>query len=360
MHMAQFETLTVKDVIRETVDTVSVGFDVPESLAQSFRFKQGQYLTLRKELKGEDTRRSYSICSGVTESELRVAIKQVDGGMFSTFANKDLKAGQELQVMPPMGNFTSELHPDNEKHYVLFAAGSGVTPMMSIVKSVLAIEPKSEVSLIYGNRYFKSIIFRDELEDLKDMNLGRLRIFHVLSGEMNEIDMFAGRINGEKTEKLFSTFLSPERCDEVFICGPETMINEVSSACEKVGIAKDNIHFELFTSPKGSLEKAKNIEVADEHKGKTCHVDIILYGQQWEFDMPFDKPILDAAIDKGLDLPFSCKGGMCCTCRAKLEKGSVNMLVNYALEPGEVDAGFVLTCQSIPTSDSVKVNFDQQ
>ncbi|MFT5184201.1 MAG: ring-1,2-phenylacetyl-CoA epoxidase subunit PaaE, partial [Flavobacteriales bacterium] len=298
MHMAQFETLTVKDVIRETVDTVSVGFDVPESLAQSFRFKQGQYLTLRKELKGEDTRRSYSICSGVTESELRVAIKQVDGGMFSTFANKDLKAGQELQVMPPMGNFTSELHPDNEKHYVLFAAGSGVTPMMSIVKSVLAIEPKSEVSLIYGNRYFKSIIFRDELEDLKDMNLGRLRIFHVLSGEMNEIDMFAGRINGEKTEKLFSTFLSPERCDEVFICGPETMINEVSSACEKVGIAKDNIHFELFTSPKGSLEKAKNIEVADEHKGKTCHVDIILYGQQWEFDMPFDKPILDAAIDK--------------------------------------------------------------
>jgi ring-1,2-phenylacetyl-CoA epoxidase subunit PaaE len=165
--MAQFETLTVKDVIRETVDTVSVGFDVPESLAQSFRFKQGQYLTLRKELKGEDTRRSYSICSGVTESELRVAIKQVDGGMFSTFANKDLKAGQELQVMPPMGNFTSELHPDNEKHYVLFAAGSGVTPMMSIVKSVLAIEPKSEVSLIYGNRYFKSIIFRDELEDLK-------------------------------------------------------------------------------------------------------------------------------------------------------------------------------------------------
>ncbi|MCB0762592.1 MAG: phenylacetate-CoA oxygenase/reductase subunit PaaK [Flavobacteriales bacterium] len=358
--MSQFHTLTVKDIIRETEDTVSVGFEIPEALKDTFAYKQGQYLTLRKELSGEDTRRSYSICTGINEPGVRVAIKKVDGGLFSTYANEHLNVGDRLEVMPPMGNFTSNLKSDQSKHYVLFAAGSGITPIISIAKSVLAAEPNSEVSLVYGNRFFNTIIFRDELEDLKDRFVGRLRIFHVLSGEMNEIDLFAGRIDREKARRFFATFIDPASADEVFICGPEDMINAVSEVCKEVGIASEHVHFELFTSPKGSLNKRDAIQVADEHKGKNCHVEVTLYGQQWEFDMPFDRPVLDVAIEKGLDLPFSCKGGMCCTCRAKVEEGSVDMMVNYALEPGEVDAGFVLTCQAIPKSDNLKVNFDQQ
>jgi ring-1,2-phenylacetyl-CoA epoxidase subunit PaaE len=358
--MPEFHSLSVKEVRKETADTVSVSFEVNNGLAEAYKFAQGQYLTLRREIDGEDTRRSYSICSGVDEGELRVAIKEVEGGLFSTFANHELKAGDELQVMTPMGNFTTALQANQRKHYVLIASGSGITPMMSIIKSVLSREPESEVSLIYGNRYFKSIIFRDELEDLKDANLGRLRIFHVLSGEMNEIDLFAGRIDGEKVKRFFSTFLNSSWCDEVFICGPEPMINSVSTALEELGIPKKSIHFELFTSPKGSLYKEKPIEVAEEHKGKMCGVEVTLYGQRWEFEMPFDKAVLDAATERGLDLPFSCKGGMCCTCRAKLESGKVEMLNNYALEPGEVDAGFILTCQSIPKTDKIVVNFDEQ
>lgn len=358
--MPEFHNLKVKEVKKETADTVSVAFELENGQREAFAFKHGQYLTLRQILNNEDTRRSYSICSGVDDEELRVAIKQVDGGLFSNYANNELKAGDELQVMTPMGNFTSELHADNKKHYVLVAAGSGITPMMSIIKTVLAKEPNSEISLIYGNRYFKSIIFRDELEDLKDKFLGRLRIFHVLSGEMNEVDLFAGRIDSEKIRKFFSTFLSPQRCDEVFVCGPEPMINATKETLGEMGVPADNIHFELFTSPKGSLVKQKPVEVAQEFEGKTCHVDVQLYGQRWEFDMPFDQPVLDVAAEKGLDLPFSCKGGMCCTCRAKLEDGKVDMKVNYALEPGEVDAGFILTCQAYPQSESISVNFDEQ
>lgn len=358
--MPEFHALRVSDVRKETEDTVSVAFDVPAELVSDYEFQQGQYLTLRREIKGEDTRRSYSICSGVGESELRVAIKHVEGGLFSTFANSELKTGDELQVMTPMGNFTSELNEANEKRYLLIAAGSGITPMLSIIKSVLTKEPNSRITLMYGNRYFKGIIFRDILEDLKDAYLGRLRVFHVLSGENNEIDLFAGRIDEEKIKGFCSTFINPAECDEVFICGPEPMINAANETLKGLGIAEENIHFELFTSPKGSLYKEREIVVDKEFEGETCEVEVTLYGQQWEFEMPFDKPILDVAAEKGLDLPFSCKGGMCCTCRAKLQEGDVEMMVNYALEPGEVEDGFILTCQSLPKSKKLVVNFDEQ
>ena len=356
--MSLFHTLKVKDVRRETEDTVSVEFDVPFALKEVFQFKHGQYLTLRREIKGEDVRRSYSICSGVDDASLRVAVKKVEGGLFSTYANEELNVNDELEVMEPNGNFTCDLDANNEKHYVLFAAGSGITPMMSIIKTILIKEPKSEITLIYGNRYFNTIVFRDELEDLKDAYLGRLRVFHILSGEVNEIELFAGRINAEKVERLFATFLDVDNCDEVFICGPEPMINEVSGELKNLGLAENKIHFELFTSPLGSLVKAEKPKVSKELKGKTCRAEITLYGQQWDLDIPFDQPILDSATEKGLDLPFSCKGGMCCTCRAKLNSGDADMVVNYALEPGEVDAGYVLTCQTYPKSEKISVSFD--
>lgn len=358
--MPEFHSLRVSNVRQETEDTVSVAFDVPSELAADYIFQYGQYLTLRKDIAGEDTRRSYSICSGVDEGELRVAIKLVDGGLFSTFANTELKAGDELQVMTPMGNFTSKLDADHEKHYLLIAAGSGITPMLSIIKSVMVAEPNSRVTLLYGNRYFKGIIFRDILEDLKDAYLGKLRVFHVLSGENNEIDLFAGRIDEKKIRGFCSTFIDPKSCDEVFICGPEPMINSVNETMQDLGVDAQHIHFELFTSPLGSLYKQKEIVVEEKFKGKTCDVQVTLYGQQWDFEMPFDKRVLDAAAEKGLDLPFSCKGGMCCTCRAKLEEGEVEMIVNYALEPGEVEDGFILTCQALPKSDKIVVNFDEQ
>jgi len=358
--MPEFHSLRVSDVRQETEDTVSVSFDVPSELTSDYTFKQGQYLTLRKDIAGEDTRRSYSICSGVDEGELRVAIKLIEGGLFSTYANTKLKSGDEMQVMTPMGKFTSVLNSENEKHYLLIAAGSGITPMLSIIKSVMTKEPDSRVTLLYGNRYFKGIIFRDMLEDLKDAYLGRLRVFNILSGENNEIDLFSGRIDEDKINGFCSTFIDPKSCDEVFLCGPEPMINTANETLQALGVDSQNIHFELFTSPKGSLYKEKEIVVEEKFKGKTCEVEVTLYGQQWDFEMPFDKTVLGVAAEKGLDLPFSCKGGMCCTCRAKLEGGEVDMIVNYALEPEEVKEGFILTCQALPKSDKIVVNFDEQ
>lgn len=357
--MAQFITLKVSDVRKETNDTVSVAFDVPEMHQADFRFTQGQYLTLRKMINGEDVRRSYSICSAVGEG-LRVAIKQVDGGLFSTYANESLKAGDELEVMPPMGRFYVQVDPESQRHYVLFAAGSGITPIMSILKTVLRDEPHSRVTLFYGNRNFSSIVFRDELEDLKDRYLGRLRIFHVLSREGSDIELFSGRIDGNRCERFFSTLVSVSDCDECFICGPEPMIHSVQESLKKIGVPEDRIHFELFTSPKGSLYKeSKTQAVLEENKGRMAKMTVIIDGAALDFELAYDgKPILDAALEQGADMPYSCKGGVCRTCMAKVEKGSVRMEANWALEPGEVESGYILTCQSHPTSDECKVNYD--
>jgi ring-1,2-phenylacetyl-CoA epoxidase subunit PaaE len=357
----KFHELKVKDVRRETVDCVSVAFDIPGELQENYQFKAGQYLTLRETINNEDIRRSYSICSGVNDGELRVAIKKVDGGVFSTWANESLKVGDIMQVMTPMGAFTPELNTGKKKRYFLVAAGSGITPVLSIAKTVLTTEPQSEVTLLYGNRWFNTIIFRDELEDMKDRFLGRFRVFHVLSGEPNEIQLFHGRIDGERCKGFGKHFIDLAATDEAFICGPEPMIRSVSEYLKSIGLDEDKIHFELFASP-GQIkprEEVAKAEVVD--KGQLCKVSVVYDGQQVDFDMPMNgMPVLDAAQRHGLDIPFSCKGGMCCTCRAHVDEGSVEMIVNYALEPGEVENGFVLTCQAKPTSERVVINFDVQ
>ncbi len=357
----RFHSLTVADVRRETDDTVSIAFDVPANLAEDYAFRQGQYLTLRTTLDGQEVRRSYSICSGLDEGELRVAVKRVDGGLFSTYANENLKPGAQLDVMTPTGRFTSEIDPAASRTYVLFAAGSGITPVISIAKTLLEREPHARVLLFYGNRSVASIIFREQLEDLKNRYLGRFGLYHVLSRETQEAALFNGRLDGDKVKAFCRSLINPAAVDAFFVCGPDTMIGDVTGALEEIGVPDEKVHFELFnTNPVGSV-KPKPVEHGQrEATGERAQVTVILDGVSHAFDLGFDgTSILDAAIAKGLDLPFSCKGGVCCTCRAKLQEGKVDMAVNYALEPDEVARGFVLTCQSRPLTDRVVLDYDQ-
>jgi ring-1,2-phenylacetyl-CoA epoxidase subunit PaaE len=360
----KFHALKVKDVRRETKDAVSVAFEVPEELKEVYRFKQGQYLTLRQMIDGEDVRRSYSVCSGIHEGELRVAIKAVAYGKFSNWINSVLKVGDEMQVMTPMGMFTTPLHADNKKEYLLFAGGSGVTPILSIAKSVLVEEPKSTVTMIYANRQFGSIIFREQLEDLKDAYIGRFRLFHVLDDEPNEVELFSGMFDRNKLERFTQTFIELDRVDEAFVCGPEPMIRLVTDFLKEKNLAPEKIHFELFASPGQPAAKPADSPTKQaeqpQNSGKRCAVTVVYDGHENNFYMPMDgTPILDAAQKSGMDIPFSCKGGMCCTCRAHLSEGSAPMRVNYALEPGEVEAGYVLTCQAVPTTERIVVDFDR-
>lgn len=359
--MARFHELKVREVRRETKDTVSVAFDVPETLATDFAFIPGQYLTLKTPINGEDVRRSYSICTSPNENDLRVAVKKVDGGLFSTFANEVLKAGDQLEVMAPVGKFVVNIDPSNQKHYVAFAAGSGITPVISIIKSVLESEPNSEFTLFYGNRSFSTIIFREQLEALKNSYMGRFTIHHVLSGEDQGSALLNGRINAEKVREFFKFFVNFDDVDEYFICGPESMIHDVKDVLAGMGADKKQVHFELFTSPLGKLNGSAPEEKKEKSSGNVnCSVKIILDGDSFEFELNTDgENILDAALKQGADLPFACKGGVCCTCRAKLQEGEVDMEVNYALEEEEVERGFILTCQSHPTSERVVVDFDE-
>ncbi|MCI4668040.1 MAG: phenylacetate-CoA oxygenase/reductase subunit PaaK [Bacteroidia bacterium] len=356
--MAKFYPLKVKEVRKETADCRSVSFDIPEELSKEFKFTQGQYLTLRTEIDGEEVRRSYSLCTSPLDGDLRVAIKEVPGGLFSTFANRELKAGDVLEAMPPMGNFFSELKPENEKNYVAFAAGSGITPIISILKTVMEIEPKSTFTLFYGNKYASSVIFKEEIEGLKNSFFQRVRVFHFFSREIPDIDLFHGRLDKGKCEALFKGIIDPRNIDEYFLCGPEEMIFSVKEALEEVGVESKKVHFELFTTGNG---KKKKVRVQrEENKDKVCEVFIKDGGNSFGFNLPFDtESILDAALARGADLPFACKGGVCCTCKAKITEGEVEMEVNYALEPEEVEAGYVLACQAFPKSPKVVIDFDE-
>ncbi len=351
-----FHPLIVKNIRQETADCVSVAFDIPSDLQPQYQFVPGQYLTLRATVNGQDIRRSYSISSGLNDGECRVAIKKVENGVFSSWANEVLKIGDLLQVMTPMGSFCPQLNAEQKKHYLLIGAGSGITPLMSIAKSVLQEEPKSEVSLIYGNRHFQQIIFRDELEDLKDTHLGKFRVFHVLSGEPNDIGLFHGRIDNEKINGFLNTFFADTTLDSVFLCGPQEMTENAKQLFLERGMNVEDVHAELFNT----AQPVKREEVKkNEETGDLCEVSVIMDGQQTDFKMPMGAPVLDAAQKAGMDIPFSCKGGMCCTCRAKVLEGQAEMLVNYALEPGEVQDGYVLTCQAVPKSAKLVVDFDQ-
>lgn len=357
--MAKFHSLHLSDVRRETEDCVSLAFTVPEELASAFSFIQGQHLTLRKELKGEDIRRTYSICTGPDDGELRVAIKKVPGGKFSTFANEILKAGDQIEVLPPAGKFYTELDADRSAHYVAFAAGSGITPILSIMKAVIQREPKSHFTLFYGNRNSDSVIFREVIEGLKNEHLERLSVHHILSREHPGSDLFAGRIDGEKCRRFAQVLFDPQDIEAFFICGPFDMLQDLQQTLKELAVPREKIHYELFTAP-GSEPSKKTFQAAETESGKQVQVQIQLDGERIQFSMPRQgQAVLDAALAAGADLPFACKGGVCCTCRAKLERGEVEMAVNYALEPEEVAAGFVLSCQSYPRSEDIMLSFDE-
>ncbi len=361
--MRNFHPLKVKEITRETDDCVSILFDVPQELKDSFKFIQGQYLTLLTDIGGEEVRRSYSICSGVDDDELRVAIKKVEGGRFSTFANERLKEGEVLQVMPPMGRFYTELKPSEQRHHVAFAAGSGITPVLSLIKTTLFRESKSVFTLFYVNRSSTSIIFKEAIEDLKDRYMGRFRVFHVLTREPGDLEMLSGRLDAGRCEEICNTFLDVSGADAFFVCGPEPMIHAVRETLEKLEVASDKIHFELFTSPVAGALRANDHQSkkTEMKEGSIAKVEVVLDGNTLAFDLPFDgQNVLDAALSRGADLPFSCKGGVCCTCRALLVEGEVHMDVNYSLEPDEMERGYILTCQSHPRSEKIVVDFDQQ
>ncbi len=357
--MAKFYPLTVADVQRETRDAVAVTLEAPAEHKDAFQFKQGQYLTFRRMIDGEEIRRSYSICAAVQEPNLRVGIKKVPGGRFSTWANEQLAPGEVLEAMPPMGSFFVPLDPANEKYYVAFAGGSGITPVLGIIKTTLLAEPKSSFTLFYGNRASSTIMFREELEDIKNSNLGRFQLVHVLDREKQEIELFNGILDRAKCDLLLKHWVNAADVDTAFICGPEAMMLQVSEALQAAGLDKQQIKFELFTSQaqkgprKVQPQPASKVENA-------CHATVVIDGRARSFDMQKGThTILDAALEEGLELPYACKGGVCSTCRALLSEGEVDMDANFALEDYEVKRGYILTCQSYPITDKVVVDFDQ-
>jgi ring-1,2-phenylacetyl-CoA epoxidase subunit PaaE len=357
-----FHRLTIADIRKETPECVSIAFEIPDTLRDAYLFKQGQNITLKSIVQGEEVRRSYSICSSPFDNELRVAIKAVDAGRFSSWANKQLKKGDQLEVMPPTGRFFTDLKTEHQKHYLAFAAGSGITPVISIIKTTLATEPNSRFTLVYGNRNRASIIFKEHLEAIKNRYMDRFTIHHILSREKTDAGINYGRIDAEKCQQL-AKLINFAKVDETFICGPETMIFSVKNWLEAQGMDKKKIHFELFSSPEGGSKKqeagGKKLEKAAGKTGPVSKVTVKLDGISFDFDLPYDDwSILDAALRKGADLPFACKGGVCATCRAKLIEGKVEMDINYALEPEEMEQGYILTCQSHPRTEKVVVDFD--
>ncbi|MBY0518120.1 MAG: phenylacetate-CoA oxygenase/reductase subunit PaaK [Bacteriovoracaceae bacterium] len=355
---AQFYDLKVKEVKPETHDCVSVLLDVPKELKEKFQFTHGQYLTFKKVMSGEEVRRSYSICTSPMDNELRVAIKKLEGGVFSTWANRDLKVGEMLSTMTPEGRFSIALNSKNKKNYLLIAAGSGITPILSILKSILLQEPLSQVTLIYGNKNKGSIIFKNEIEGLKNKFVQRLSVYHVLSRERAEAEFLAGRIDAKKMEYFLAKVMPVNEIDDVLLCGPEEMILSSKEILEANGLPASKIHFELFFSQKSQAKKAL-VKSAETDLSQKSKISLKLDGVETVFNLSYEgENILDAALKNGVDLPFACKGGVCATCRAKVESGTVEMDVNYSLAPDEVAQGFVLTCQSHPRSSEVKVNFD--
>ena len=357
--MIHFHSLRISKVQKETEDCVSITFEVPPELEDTFHFSPGQSLTIRALINGVEHRRNYSICTSPYDRVLKVAVKKVTGGIFSTYANEILKAGDHLDVMPPVGKFFTELAPSHKKTYVAFAAGSGITPLLSIIKTTLITEPQSNFTLVYGNRTKSNILFKEELEALKDKFINRLRIYHVLSREKTDVPLNHGRIDREKCVLLFEKLISLPACDEFFLCGPEEMIFSVRDYLKEHGVPQEKIHFELFTIPGQNKSTVETATQEVEDRGRSSKVSVTLDGITFDFDLTYNgNSVLDAALKQGADLPYACKGGVCCTCKAKLLEGSVAMDENWGLEPDEVAAGFILTCQSHPTTPRIVVDFD--
>ncbi len=358
--MSDFIALEVQDIIRETDECVQLRLDIPEQYRERFVFEPGQYLTFRHQSNGEEIRRSYSICSTSEQDYLAVAVKQIPDGRFSTYANNTLSKGDTLETMPPEGNFI--IKDDSAEEYLFIAAGSGITPIMSMIQTLLQTNPKATITLMYGNKRTNSIIFQEALEDLKNLYLERFQLVHVLSQETSDTELTTGRIDAEKCAMLFDMSIDPSSLEGVYLCGPSQMIMDIKNyLIEQRSIPTERIHFELFntdgldTGSDYAQQKETNKELAE----KMCKVTVEVDGRSYQMDLKYgDESILDAALQTGADLPFACKGGVCCTCRAKLIKGEVDMEKNFALEPDEIEQGFILTCQSHPKTDEVEVSFD--
>jgi ring-1,2-phenylacetyl-CoA epoxidase subunit PaaE len=357
MSTPRFHHLTINEIRREAADAVSMTFAIPTELADDYRFAPGQYLTLRTVLGGEEVRRSYSICSGPDDGEIRIAVKRVDGGAFSSFVTDELKRGDALDVMTPTGRFGVAPAPDEARIHVGFAAGSGITPILSIAKSILAREPHSRFFLFYGNRTTEGMLFRGELEELKDRFIDRLSVFHVISGEEQDIPILHGRLDGDKVRVLLRSLVPASAVDHVFVCGPSGMSEQIEATCLELGIAAERIHVERFVSEFGGRPRPTTVLPAS--APPKAIAALIIDGKRREVPVADGEAILDAALRAGVDLPFACKGGMCSTCRARLVEGRAEMELNYSLEPWELKAGFVLTCQARPTTDRVVVDYDQ-
>lgn len=357
--MLKFYSLKIKDIREETPDCKSIALEIPEELADLFTYEAGQYLTFRTTIRKKEVRRSYSLCSSPMDNEHRVAVKHIPDGLFSTFANKKLKVGDMIDVMPPLGNFKTKISKRHKRNYVAFAGGSGITPILSLMKTILKSEPNSSFTLFYLNKTVKSIIFKEEIEGLKNLHLERLTIYYCLTRERLDVPLFNGRFSKDKTIELISKLgVNPKEVSSLFLCGPEEMIFSVQDAFIEEGLKKDKVHFELFTSPNAPKKKAK---VKTKKKRTGVYSKIVIGDGEKSFEFELEQNgenILDAALQNGADLPYACKGGVCCTCKAKLVEGEVNMDVNYALEPEEVKDGFILTCQAHPISDKVVVDFN--
>jgi ring-1,2-phenylacetyl-CoA epoxidase subunit PaaE len=362
----RFHDLTVARINPEAAGAVAITLAIPETLRDSFEFQPGQFLTLRATINGADVRRSYSICSTRSDLERRheldIGIRPMEGGVFSNWAATALKGGDTLAVMPPDGRFVSSR--PRALHRVGFAAGSGITPILSIMASTLEEQPESKFTLVYGNRRMASVMFNEALQDLKDRYPDRLTLIHVLSREAQEADLLQGRIDGDKVQAIIDALLPVGSMDEVFVCGPEAMIEATEAALLAAGVPANRVHSERFTSPTlEALAPADRQAALSKHKapveGKIA-LTVVLDGKPHELHMEPDQHVLDVALAAGLDLPWSCRGGVCCTCRAKVLEGSVTMDKNFTLEPWETDKGFVLSCQARPTSERLVVSYDER
>jgi ring-1,2-phenylacetyl-CoA epoxidase subunit PaaE len=357
-----FHPLRVRAVQPDTEEAVIVTFEVPPDLQASFGFTQGQYLTLRKEIDGQDLRRSYSICAGLDDGELRVGVRKVRGGVFSQWINEHLRPGDTISVMAPQGRFFVPIEPPAQRHHVGIAGGSGITPILSIMKTVLAREPRSRFTLIYGNRSLKSTMFKEELEDLKDRYLTRLALHHVFSDEHTDAPISMGLMDRAKIGEFLRTLVPAATIDHAFVCGPFQMNDEAQAALLAAGVDEERIHIERFGVP----QQASGAVGAVVHEAKPgdaerSRVVIVRDGLRREIDFSRDQPsILDAASAAGLEVPFSCTSGVCGTCRAKVLEGDVRMERNFALGKQEVAAGFVLTCQAHPMTERVVLSFDER
>lgn len=351
---ANFHPLRVSAIEELTEDSVAVTFDLPPELAEDYTFSHGQHLSIRG---GDDVRRSYSICTPPSSGVLRIGVKQLAGGAFSEGVVGGLRVGDELDVMTPAGRFTSSLDPSARKTYVAIAAGSGITPVLSIVAAILEGEPGSSMTLIYANRTQQSVMFLDEVHDLKDRFLERLQVVHVLSQESQDVELFSGRLDADRLCRILDALMPAAEVDEWFLCGPQQMVVELRTAIEDASGSTATIHTELFHAD--PVPRAPVARLVGGGVDGAAHVTIRLGGRASDFDLrPDDVPVLEAALRVRSDLPFACRGGVCGTCRARVVEGTVQMDANYALEPEEVERGYVLTCQSHPTSERLVLDYD--